>query len=321
MAAICGSEEVLRFLISKAVSDTLPDILDAKDNYSETALMVAVRMGNVVAAKILVESGAKVNTQDDAGRTVLHFAASNCPQLITSLMTANNGIAFMADHDGCTPLHIATKSCSDQLLVVYYLLQNHVPLNKTLKDGHIVLSNVLSKGSIEVVRVLLEHGADVQAADSKGRKPLHHAAEHGIEIGILHILLDAGSDIGALSITGETPLFRAVISNKADNLRLLIKRGGMVNECRKDGWMPLHIAAYCGHIESAVALLEGGASINQLAVCQATPLYLAQQENMVEMAKLLLKRGADPNLAADRGTSPVYIDRKGKPSRYLLGVK
>ncbi|KAL7950549.1 ankyrin repeat-containing domain protein [Trichoderma barbatum] len=414
MAALCGSEGVLKFLINKVVSGDLQpaidlgEILDAKDSYLETALMVAVRMGNVVAAKILLESGARADIQDDFGRTALHFAVSNCPQLIRSLMDQNDLVAFIADRDGCTPLHVATKhasleatsillealgqvdrlshaisakdntgktalqyaaergceeisrclasakykgyaemddieraaelaamnghlktlraivdqecirkfgsqvlnaaACSNQLLVVYCLLQNGASPNEKLKDGHIILSNALAKGLTEVVRALLEYGSDINAADSSGQTPLHCAAEHGMceiaEILFAHkSITGQQANIDAPDRYRYTPLHYAARAGEREMVELLLQNKASTNHQSHRGETPLHVAV---EYPTVVRLLaEAGSRLDALTLYESTPLHFAVIKGSLESAKVLLEQGASWDTVDYENNSPL----------------
>lgn len=85
-----------------------------------------------------------------------------------------------------------------------------------------------SRGNAEVVSILLEHGATVDAKSARGMTPLHYAIEKG-DVATVGALLDAGADINAQNNNGDNPA--------------------------------LHIAAGCGHIDVLSELLARGADV------------------------------------------------------------
>lgn len=80
MAAISGSLEITRFIISKSSSlyqtkkEGKERVINAKDNDSHTPLVLAMRIGHIDAARYLAISGADLRIQDKTGRTALHYA-------------------------------------------------------------------------------------------------------------------------------------------------------------------------------------------------------------------------------------------------------
>ena len=88
LAAIGGSTKMIRLLLGKDVSDThprrtnVPSMIDIKDGNSQTPLIIASRMGNIEATKVLIESSADLTIRDDAGKTALHYAVLNCPEAV-----------------------------------------------------------------------------------------------------------------------------------------------------------------------------------------------------------------------------------------------
>ena len=81
-------------------------------------------------------------------------------------------------------------------------------------------------GQPDAVRVLLEAGANVEAADIDGWRPLHAASKRG-DVAAATLLLDAGADVNALSNGGDSPLARAASPEMRE---LLAARGGVVEE-------------------------------------------------------------------------------------------
>ena len=60
-----------------------------------------------------------------------------------------------------------------------------------------------------MARLLIDEGADVQAADNKGRTPLHQTSGEG-HLEVARLLLDEGADVQAADINGRTPLHEAL---------------------------------------------------------------------------------------------------------------
>jgi ankyrin repeat protein len=117
----------------------------------------------------------------------------------------------------------------------------------------------------DVVDLLVNRGASLEARDIKGATPLHHAVERG-SLDAMVALADRGADVNAVNEKGMTPLHYAASKGDAETMRELIDRGANVNAQDKDGRTPLHYVAKCAQtsdqIEACVnALYEAGADL------------------------------------------------------------
>ncbi len=118
----------------------------------------------------------------------------------------------------------------------------------------------------EVVKVLLDRGAKVNAADAEGRTALHEAIGWGVET--VRPLLDKGADVNARTKSGETPLMLAAAGNQPTGcqpevVRLLLDKKADVNARDDDGRTPLMFAAENGRLENAKLLLSEGADVRR----------------------------------------------------------
>jgi len=104
------------------------------------------------------------------------------------------------------------------------LLQNGAEVDAANQAKATPLQWAAYKGFLPVVKVLLENGADVDARDKDGQTPLLCAAAGGSEP-VVRLLLQNGADINAKDHSGRTPLFHAVFNNSAKILGLLLEQG------------------------------------------------------------------------------------------------
>lgn len=89
----------------------------------------------------------------------------------------------------------------------------------------------------EILRLLIDHGANVLAKDRLGRHPLHLAAFRG-RCDAIAMLLDAHADIGALDSSLQTPLLLAVGAGQSETVELLIQRGARLDALDQAGKPP-----------------------------------------------------------------------------------
>jgi cytohesin len=95
---------------------------------------------------------------------------------------------------------------------------------------------------VDLVRFLIEHGADATARDESGSTPLIQASFGG-DADLVRILIEHGADAAAQDMFGSTPLHRLSRSGdeNVDLVRFLIEHGADVTAQDKDGLTPLHV--------------------------------------------------------------------------------
>jgi ankyrin repeat protein len=146
-------------------------------------------------------------------------------------------------------------------------------------------------GHVDILSLLLEHGADVDDRNT-GQTPLYRASQYGrLEAG--QFLLDRGADINSHSSVGLTPLSIAANYGQVELAQMLLERGARINEPSDGGDTPLHWAVYGGEIQAVRLLLEHGADVNLREKSGETPSQLASRCGHREIVELLSEYGAE----------------------------
>ncbi|KAM9113084.1 NF-kappa-B inhibitor beta [Pangshura tecta] len=176
-----------------------------------------------------------LDLQNDLGQTALHVAvilgASN---FVRKLMAAGAGLC-MQERAGHTALHLACREgwrdCAQWLLAS---LSGHRPgegndacaqLDCTNYDGYTPLHVAVLRKDLEVVKLLVGAGADLNKAElSCGRSPLHLAVESQSPE-VVECLLRAGADPRARMYVGYTPIYSAMHRPNQKILQLLREFG------------------------------------------------------------------------------------------------
>ena len=160
-------------------------------------------------------------------------------------------------------------------------------------------------GHIDVVRVLLEHGANANTIDENN--PLS-SAYRGKHLEIMRLLLEHGADADALYRSeGDLILHQASSNGQAEVVHLLLRHNVDVDARGAFGWTPLQCASLFGHTEVVQVLLDHGANINELANGYNSPLFLAIREGFLKVVQLLLEHGADVNIHDDSDQTPYQV--------------
>ena len=172
------------------------------------------------------------------------------------------------------------------------------------------------KAKAEDVKRCLAAGADANARDDLGRKPLHRAAARGTAETI-NALVAAGADIDARGGKyGRTPLHWAAMFGKLETINALLQAGADINTRDNNiGGTPLHSAAALGTAETINALLKGGANIEARGKLGATPLHTAAANGTAETINALLAAGANIRAKAEGGFLPADLAEKNEAVR------
>jgi ankyrin repeat protein len=149
------------------------------------------------------------------------------------------------------------------------------------------------------VDALIEHGADLASPSGTGATALHHAAGQG-HCGVARSLLNACSALlGLEDEDRETPLAWAARGRRPRMIRLLIESGACANRRNAHGWTPLHLSAARGDLALSELLLGVGAHPLIPDLFDVTPLSLAQEASHGPVVDLL-ERAASQGWRASR---------------------
>ncbi|KAJ3110134.1 hypothetical protein HDU96_006885 [Phlyctochytrium bullatum] len=205
--------------------------------------------------------------------------------------------------DSYTPLHKAAFYGAEN--VVPLLIDAGAEIDAVNKFERTPLHVACSYGQAGLAGLLVNAGANVESVDEIGRKPLHLAA-NGDHAECVKILLYAGVNVDAVDADGRTALHIACNENRPSIAKLLLNAGANVDEVDEHDWTPLHCASRHDRVEVAKVLLDARANIEAEDQKCRTPLLLACEWNHVRVAKLLLDAGA--NTEADdqaSGSTPL----------------
>lgn len=163
--------------------------------------------------------------------------------------------------------------------------------------------------SAECLKVLIDHGADINDVDNTSDRVLHYAVSHNA-VNCLKVLIKAGANLNVINRSGNTPLHYAAEKDNVECLKILLENGGNVNAKNISGFTPLLTAAAGWYREKCIIklLLEYGADPNSVDYGMNTPLHYiaASQFKDQELLDVFLKYGANVNLKNGRGNTPLH---------------
>ncbi|MBA3954657.1 ankyrin repeat domain-containing protein [Candidatus Dependentiae bacterium] len=208
-----------------------------------TSLHRAVRAHNAELAKLLLEHGAQADRQDDKGFTPLHDCAlSNGPHALFKILIKKTRNLNTASVHGVTPLHYTCRALNlagAKALVKYGAKVNVTTLvRRTPLHLCLLPTMVTGENQFKLVKLLLDHGADVALCDNEGKTPLALAVHYNFSR-IVELLIVSGSPISEELINHPSVIKafsnQAVLNNAVSNADLkqvitLLKQGFCANK-------------------------------------------------------------------------------------------
>jgi uncharacterized protein len=267
--------------------------VDARDlHYGLSALMLAVREGNTALVQRLLTAGADVNAYSLAGELHRNVMPSEVP------VGTSQGVGI-------------NRSGLPDRGMRYPITGMKTPLSFATRQGN-----------FELTRMLIEAGADIEAADANGITPLINAIlNHSIlnvnrggrsdHLKIAQYLIEAGANVNVEDWYGQTPLWAAIdirnleftvteTSNRVDReaayalIESLLAAGADPNPRIKE-------------FPPERRFIAGTGFNGWVDMTGQTPFLRAAISGDLRVLRLLLDHGADPNITTTGGTSPLMV--------------
>ena len=309
-----------------------------------TALHWAVHWDDVTTAQRLLGAGARVNAANELGVTPLSMACENGHgPMVTVLLQGG------ADPNltlGARPPALMLCAHTGSLDGVKALVARGANVNaREPRRDQTALMWAVAERHPDIVRVLLDHGADLHARSRLSRLRVNLGDPNDIYTGVVgdvsrgsstallfatrsgdvqsaRLLLDAGANVNDSAPDGNSALIVAVHSNQTAVARLLLQKGANPNVIG-GGYTALHAAVLRGNPDLVKALLAAHALVNSQVrhgtptaratrefflpqtVVGATPAFLASQFLEPELLQVLVNSGANVRLPLADGTTPL----------------
>jgi ankyrin repeat protein len=284
-----------------------PQHVNATVGHNKSPLAAALHNRHFQVAELLHQHGAVLPLGYER-RTLLHAASADGLADVAQWLLKIGADANAQEKLHWTPLHFA--AANQHLDLVRILLGHGVNVNAIAStDNHTPLHKASSRRHVGIVRLLVEHGADVHVQDQSLMTPLHLASSGG-NPEIAGLLIEHGADVHSRDQSQSTPLHLAW---NAETAKLLIEHGADVHARDENQSTPLHLASSSPSWTNAGTnvrlLVEHGASVNAYDENCRTPLHrvVSCYDPNVDSLRLLLENGADVDIEDDKGQTPFQI--------------
>jgi ankyrin repeat protein len=312
--------------------------IETQNERGATPLILAAEENQEAMAKFLLEKGARLSAKDHSGWTPLvHSARTANLDMVALLLASKPDIAdkneALLAAAGSGPVQIeidaapdatlkAPKEESPEAKTMKLLLASGAQIEARDENGDTPLIRAAGFGQNDIVRLLLDRGANFEATNKSGQSAVAAAAcicaiaTMNDTFDIEKMLLQKRGKIGARDIQGGMALLAAASWGRAANLKLLLDNGADIETRDDDGNTALIIASSglaVSTIDTVRLLLDRGANVEAKNSDGDTALILAASKDgvdNVDIVKLLLSRGANIRSKDAEGNTPLALAQK-----------
>ncbi len=286
--------------------------VDGKYQNGQRPLHRAVVYGLPDMVTALICAGATVDAKDGSGRTPLHLACSGCKKgaasaydckaLIEALVTGGADVNA-PNHQGRNPLHGLTGAGAVDIAA--YLMEHGADPNQRGTDGRTLLHAAVRQCRVNMVELIIGR-SDVNLQDSSGRTAAHLAAEKGYTT-LLKIIAQHGANMDIADVQGTRPIHISAVKDTGVGLESIINAGADVNapDPPDRGRTALHKAVYTANVGVVRKLVQAGADPKLADEDGRTAMHMAAMNYNEKIVQLLYNAGADINALDDAGASPL----------------
>jgi len=261
------------------------EIISSSDIQEE--FLEAAEDGDISTLKTIYENGIDVNAHStEDGSTAVILACVNNDIETVKFLCERDANIYQEDHEFLNAFTTAITNSHMDIVKYLYLIEPNILHSTDSLYGETPLHCASSCGLPDMVRLLCDYGAVVNAIDRDRMTPLHvvadietakllveeynalidpkdkdeqtpafKAASSG-DISLLKYLYEKGADLRITDILDESVLYVAALNGQLDIVKFLVEEVGVYPEKNSSGLTPLHAASTCGSISVVRYLLE-----------------------------------------------------------------
>lgn len=231
----------------------------------------------------------------------------------------NKGAKVAVTKYGRSPLHLAAYK--GHIEVVRILLKAGCDLDIQDDGEQTALQRAAVVGNSDVIGALIQEGCALDRQDKDGNTALHEVSWHGFSQSV-KLLVKAGANVHAKNKAGNTALHLSCQNGHAQSSKILLLGGSRPDSKNHVGDTCLHVAARYNHVPMIHILLGVFCSVSEKNLAGDTPLHVAAALNHKKTVRLLLEAGADSRICNNAGQTALAQAREhNNPDVALLLTK
>lgn len=286
-------------------------ILQATNIRNNTPLHMACYFGNINLMRLLVEKGADIEGENGRKMTPLALAIFS-KNLDAVKYMVEKGASLDGGGNSATHLAFGLGAQSGNLDIARYIisLDKNFDPGYRAPNGFTNLMYAISFGSYEGTQLLIEHGLDINISHRPdGLIPLADAARRG-KNDIVTLLLENGADIDAIGPNGNPAIKWAVEKGYLKIVDILIQNGANTDFVEDaTGRNLLHLACIAGLKDLVITILPTIENIDALDNENHAPLFYAGKYGHGQISKFLIEQGAKvPNDFSDNSKGLSHLE-------------
>ena len=222
---------------------------------------------------------------------------------------------FRRDYRLCKPTPLILLAQNGRMRAVKYFLVDKIFRSTTdINQKGSVISKATSKhvhgatalwvastgGHLELVRMLLNYGAQVDLPTGSNSTPLRGASFHG-HIKVMEELLNKGANVNTPNSVGQSPLLIAVLRDQQKAVKFLLSHRADKNQRTVNGYTALHLAAAKGRVDMLKLLIEEQDMVPDFSEPDSfkedhvpSPIFLAASTKMEDVVMYFARREMCP---------------------------
>ncbi|XP_076865963.1 transient receptor potential cation channel, subfamily N, member 1 [Brachyhypopomus gauderio] len=322
-----------------------PEVFQFDEESGLSLMMIAVRENRLAVVERLLELGVSAGEKAKDGRTALHIAAAHSKDDIVKLLArradpnapggpkaqlplhyasarpagspgavqillrlSGREARLVTDKDGCIPLLLAVEAGNVGVVKELLSSQSEPQLQAQRAGmGDTALHICCRRKDVEIAKVLVEFGANLDFQNDEGQTPLHIASWEGDEA-MLKFFYQNKANPNIIDKMDRTPLHITAERGHTSVVEILTEKfKSNVLARTKDGSTLLHIASQCGHPETALAFLKKGVPLHMPNKSGAVCLHAAAKRGHAAVVKSLLLKGAHVDAVTKDGLAALHV--------------
>lgn len=279
--------------------------VNAKLKNGDIPLIFAAISGNEDLVKLLLSKGAYVNIRDNYGRTALSRVIKDENENYEEV--AKLLISEGADINTKILMLVISKKNINLLRLI---LEKGIDINTRDDQGDTLLMNAVKEGNKEITKLLISEGADVKAKTENGFTALIYASLHG-NLEMIDILVDK-SNIDETNSSGKSALMIASENGYKDLVELFLSKGSDLDKKDEDSFTAQQLAYKNRHKEIVEILKVAKSKKDEKSIKTRIKIEKVIKKDVPEI-RYSVKGENDRTVLYDRNKERIEINEKSLP--------